>query len=436
MVIRDPATMKFSFKSFIFYLALTGSFLVLCNPASCQPKSLNNKLSFSAKNVSVPEALEQLSHITGTTFSYNPDQLAPSRYVNVDIHNKTMSEILNAILGPSMFGYRQIGNQIIIYKLKEVEKPDHTPGEPEKAPVKLTPPNKPDTIYVTKSVTIHDTVRLTDTIKRVDTVVVKKESEAVPKGEIFKDHTILKAEMSKTLKFDIGVSANWMLPNTIYEASSEFNEKLTEYKKSFSDKSFSGSAGLDVRSSIGHWTISSGIAITSFGQKLNYAYSIQTGGYYQKDTLDSYYTLNGNDTAWSYLVDTNYIPIDNQLFEYRIGNHMRWLEVPLCIQYNYGVGSTLLFIKGGLIPGFFISSDGQSIRIDGDGTTSLSEMEINKVIFSYITSIGLAVPIGRKTTFIYSLFYRGQFGSIYKDFPIDTRVSAFGLNAGIVYKLY
>ncbi|MFA6950636.1 MAG: hypothetical protein WCQ70_08125, partial [Lentimicrobiaceae bacterium] len=269
-----------------------------------------------------------------------------------------------------------------------------------------------------------------------DTVIIKKEYVPIKKGDIFGNHIILSAEMNQTLKFEIGVSANWMFPNTSYDASSEFSQKLDEYNKSFSDYSFSGSAGIDVRSSIGHWTISSGVAITSFGQKLDYSYFIKTGGYYQKDTLDTYYSLNGNDTVWSYLVDTNYIPVDNQLFKYRINNHMRWLEVPIYVQYNYGVGSALLFIKGGLIPGFFISSDGQSILLDGDGTTPLSQIKTNKVILSYLTSIGLAVPIGRKTTFVSSLFYRGQFESIYKDFPIDMRISAFGLNAGVVYKLY
>lgn len=435
MVIRDPATMKFSFKFFLFHLALIGLFLTICNPAFCQSGSLKNKLSFSVKNVTVSEALEKLSHLTGTTFSYNPDQIVTTRYINVNIHNKELTEILNAILGPSMFGYRQIGNQIIIYKIKDFEKPVNTVNEPEKKPVTRIN-SKPDTIYITKSITVHDTIRLTDTIKKTDTLIIKKDYVPIKKGDIFGNHIILSSEMNKTLKFDIGVSASWMFPNTAFDASSEFSQKLAEYKKSFSDQSFSGSAGIDIRGSFGNWTVSSGIAITSFGQKLDYSYSIETGGYYQKDTLDTYYSLNGNDTIWSYLVDTNYIPIDNQLFKYKINNHMRWLEVPLYIQYNYGVGSALLFVKGGLIPGFFISSDGQSILFDGDGTTSLSEIKTNKVILSYLTSIGLAVPIGSKTTFISSLFYRGQFGSIYKDFPIDMRISAFGLNAGVVYKLY
>lgn len=435
MATRDPVTMKFSFKFFPFHLALIGLFLTLCNSASCQSISLKDKISFSVNNVSVSEALEQLSHITGTTFSYNPDQLATARFVRVDLHQKPLTEILNAILGPSLFGYRQIGNQIIIYKSKEIEKPVNTINEPDKAPLNLIT-SKPDTIYVTNSITVHDTIRLTDTIRKSDTVIIKKEYVPIKKGDIFGNHIILSAEMNQTLKFEIGVSANWMFPNTSYDASSEFSQKLDEYNKSFSDHSFSGSAGIDVRSSIGHWTISSGVAITSFGQKLDYSYFIKTGGYYQKDTLDMYYSLNGNDTVWSYLVDTNYIPVDNQLFKYRINNHMRWLEVPIYVQYNYGVGSALLFIKGGLIPGFFISSDGQSILLDGDGTTPLSQIKTNKVILSYLTSIGLAVPIGRKTTFVSSLFYRGQFESIYKDFPIDMRISAFGLNAGVVYKLY
>ncbi|MGE5458700.1 MAG: STN domain-containing protein, partial [Methanococcaceae archaeon] len=124
-----------------------------------QSVKLNEKISFSVNNVPVSDALESLTRLTGDAFSYNPDQLPANKIVKIDIHNQPLIDVLNAILGTSGFGYRQMGNQIIIYRNKEqdtpnVIEPENTnkdrPDAEKKNPVpvknSITSPVKPDTI--------------------------------------------------------------------------------------------------------------------------------------------------------------------------------------------------------------------------------------------------------------------------------------------------
>lgn len=443
--------MKFS-HSVIYLIAL----LVCCSviPAEAQTVKLNDKVSFSINNATVAEALDALSRHTGTAFSYNPDQLISSRNIKVDMRERQLIEVLDAILGPSKFGYRQMGNQIIIYSNKaplagegpgtatngqentgnsatnsdrDLQSTRPVTGEPSQR----GSAQKKDTVFVVKEV--RDTIHITDLVVRVDTVYQKIQTP-VAADDIF--HVVLANELTKVYKFDIGVSGTFYLPRAIYSAPEIYNEKLKEYKESFSNNTFSGSAGVDFRVSYAQYSAGIGAAATLHSQKLDYSYLIQNGGYYRKDTLDPYYTLNGTDTTWYYIVDSAYVPVDNQLFNYKINNHIRYFELPLTLQYNIGFRSMLIFIKGGIIPGFYLGSDGQQIILNGDGIQSIDEIEAKKVVLSYTAGAGIAVPLGRKITFSSSLSYRNHFSSIYKEFPIDTRFSSIGISAGIIYKLY
>lgn len=434
-------------------------FFICCsyNQAVAQTVKLNDKVSFSINNASVAEALDALTRITGTAFSYNPDQLNSSKLVKVDMRDQKLIDVLEAILGPAKFGYRQMGNQIIIYSNKvdkegengqndEALRGDEGEGASTASNRQLQKTNsgqthgsvpltgmaqRKDTVFVVKEV--HDTLRLTDLVVRVDTVYQKIQTP-IAADAIF--HVILANELTPKYKFDIGITGIFFLPRAIYSAPEMYDEKLKEYKESFSNNTFSGSAGVDVRVSYAQFTGGIGAALTLHSQKLDYSYLIQNGGFFRKDTLDPYYTLNGTDTTWYYIVDSAYVPIDNELFNYKINNHIKYFELPLTLQYNVGFRSMLLFVKGGIIPGVFLGSDGQQILIDSNGIQSIDEIKAKRVVLSYTAGAGIAIPLGKKTTFSTSLSYRNHFNSIYNDFPIDTRFSSIGISAGIIYKLY
>lgn len=440
--------MKFSFTNL-----LTVSLLCLCTwlvtPLYAQTTRLNDKVSLTVNNVTVSDALEALSKVTGTYFSYNSDQLPSNKIVRVDLKNRPMIEVLNAILGQSEFSFRQMGNQVVIFRNKlpasdeTVESPNNLLSETEKAGQKQQsagsqhqasskPTNaKPDTVFIVRQ--YRDTLRFTDTIVRTDTII-EKITTPIGAKEIFRIE--LSKELTPVLKFDIGVSTGVFIPHANYTASDSFSEKVEQYKKSYSNKSFSGTAGIDLRASYSKWTLTTGLGVSLFSQKLDYSYVEQTGGFYRQDTLDKYYTLNNADTSWYYILDSTYIPVDNKLYNYRINNHFRYLEVPLTLQYNVGFNSMLFFIKAGVITGFYLGSDGHQIIPDGNGITEVEDIEARNIIMSYTAGCGLAVPLTRKFTLTGSLSYRNHLNSIYKDFPVDTRFSALKVGLALYYKLY
>lgn len=432
--------MKFS--RLLFFILTLLSLSAFNTKAGAQTVKLNDKISFSINHVTVSDALEALTRITGTTFSYNPDQVHATRDVKVDMRDRTLIEVLDAILGPAKFGYRLMGNQVIIYRNQvdgeeEVNNPDVNGAELVKESGVLkksqvnSPAQKPDTVYLLKEV--HDTIRLTDVVVKTDTIF-EKVVTPVSRGEIFR--VVLAKEMTADYKFDIGFTTGFLQPVAIFNAPDSYAMKLDQFRDSYSDKSFSASIGLDVRISKRKWTAGTGIYFTTFGQKLDYTYNQQEGGFFRKDTLDPYYTLNEGDTTWYYIVDSTYVPIDNKLYNYKINNHIKYFEIPMVLQRNWGYRSMLFFARGGIIPGFFLGSAGQQILAEENGVISLKEIKAKSIVLSYTAGVGAAFPLGRKAIFSTSLYYRNHFRSIYKDFPIETRFSAIGLSAGVIYKLY
>lgn len=441
MVTLQYATMKFSCSHLLLFISLSFFFL-FPHCALAQSIKLSDKISFSVNNVTVSDALEDLTRVTGNAFSYNPDQLPATKLIRVNIHNQPLIEVLNAILGAPGFGYRQMGNQIIIYRNKEENTPQESESENTgKKPIenernKPVPENvtanlKPDTIIRE----VHDTLKLTEYVIKRDTIYEKVVSP-VAGNEIFSKTADLSKELTPVWKYTFGVTASYYIPFSAYSASSIYSEKIAQYKDSYSNSVFSGSAGGELLASYKKIAASIGIGVTSFSEKLNYSYLKESGGFFRKDTLDKYYTLSNSDTTWYYILDSAYVPKDNELFNYKLNNHVKYLEVPVSVHYRFPSGKMLFFIKAGLIAGINIGADGQQIKVEGEGILPVRNLNFKPFVLSYNVGTGAAIPINRKFILTTSFSWRNHLSSIYKDFPIDVRYGAFGINAALSYKLY
>lgn len=426
----------------LFLLSIIFLLSGYCN-SFAQTVKLSDKVTFSANNITVSDALESLTRQTGTAFSYNPDQLPANKIVRVDIVNKPLIEVLHAILGSTSFGYRQMGNQVIIYKTREDNAPTESPVNTDQLTSGTKPvnnvqhSNQPVIVYKTDTLIreVRDTVTVTEYIIQRDTIYQKVETP-VTGNDIFSSTADLGKELIPGWRLDLGINAGYFLPMAGYNATENYSEKIKQYKDSYSSDVFSGYTGLAINASYRHLTLSAGLGATLFSQKLDYTYLKETGGFYQKDTLDKYYTLTETDTTWYYILDSSYIPKDNELFNYKINNHVRYLEIPLTVQYNHAVQKMLLYGNAGIITGFHIGSDGQLIHSEEDGIISLRNLKARSLIFSWTVSAGIALPVSNKLIFRSSLSLRNHLNSIYKEFPIQTKFLAFGVNAGISYKLY
>jgi hypothetical protein len=431
--------MEFSLKKLVLFIVFLWLNCLTFSLLYAQTGNPDQITSISARNEPVDQVLDRLSRNTGITFSYNPDHIEASRLISVNLTDKKLSEILAVLLPPEKFGFRFSGNQVVIFRKASAIQaenagngtlPDNRMNKPALVP--------PDTVFVTNTQVLRDTVALTDTIVKFDTVYIMRtvtRDNPITGKDIFSNQTSLPEEQTRQLKFEAGCSVTWLFAQPVFDASADYSSKLEEYRDSYSSGLFSGTAGMDLRLSFARFSFNTGVSYTTFRGKLDYTYQISTGGYFLKDTLDAYYTLTGIDTSWFYVLDSAYLPIDKEAFRYKTTVSHRYFEIPFSIQYNHPFRKMLIYASAGLIAGIHSGSDGYIIASDQDGVVDLAVVDYKPVVFSSVFGAGLLIPVDGKFTFDAGFSYRQHISTVLSAFPVEIRSRAFGLKAGLIYKL-
>lgn len=430
--------MEFSLKNCILFFLFLWLGCLTFSLSYAQSGNPDLITSLSARNEPVDQVLERLSRNTGITFSYNPDHIDASRLISINMTNKKLSDILAVILPPDKFGFRFSGNQAVIFRKASAAQNENPPNLP--LPDKQLKPAAapPDTVFVTQTQILRDTIALTDTILKFDTVFIMRtvtHEKPITGKQIFSNQTNLPEEQTKELKFEAGCSVTWLFAQPVFDASADYSSKLGEYRDSYSSGLLSGTAGLDLRLSYARFSFNAGISYTSFKGKLDYTYQESTGGYFLKDTLDAYYTLTGIDTSWFYVLDSVYLPRDSEAYSYKTTGSHRYFEIPFSLQYNHPFRKMLIYASAGLIAGFHTGSDGYLISSDQDGVVDMAEVEFKPVVLSSAFGAGILIPVSGKFTFDAGISYRQHLSSVLSAFPVELRSRAFGLKAGLIYKL-
>lgn len=431
--------MKLSLKKLFLFLP----FIWLCCQAPylsfAQNQNPDQKISVNVVNEPVSRVLERISRNTGLSFSYNPDHIDASRLITLNLKDKTIAEILTAMLPADKFGFRFTGNQVVVYRNSSTldKQSPQKEGTLEPVPLQIVQA-PPDTVFLTRTNILRDTIALTDTLVRFDTVYIMRtitREKPIDGNDIFSDLINLGKEQTKEFKFEPGVSINWLFAKPCYEAPGEYNSKLEDYRAFNSGSLLSGTISVDARLSYARFTLATAVSYSSFHSDLDYHYEISTGGVFRKDTLDKYYTLQGVDTSWYYVLDSTYLPINLQAFGNKSPVNHKYIEVPFTLQYNHPLGNSLVYLKGGVIAGFHTGSNGYLIMQDKEGVIEMSEVKFKPLVFSYTIGAGVMFPLSAKLTFDAGVNYREHLDAILDDFAIDIRTRAFGIRAGLIYKL-
>ena len=96
-------------------------FFVCSQNNTGQDTLLNKKVSLNINNLSVNQALKQLSEQINLYFTYNADFIDGNKRITVKTGEISLQTALDTILQVSDFNYKSIGNQIIICKTKLVK---------------------------------------------------------------------------------------------------------------------------------------------------------------------------------------------------------------------------------------------------------------------------------------------------------------------------
>lgn len=428
--------MKFFLRNSFLCFAFTWFCCLVPVIVPAQLTSPDSPVSLSVSNVPVTIALDRLSVNCGVTFSYNPDQLKAEKAVTVNFIDKPFHEVLAAILPPDRFGYKLSGNQVVLYKLKPDE-PGDLPAESIILPKAQDTVNKTDTVFITRTEVRNDTIMHTDTVMKHDTLyILRTVTPEIPVtgDDNFSGKTSLREGQTKDFTFEAGFSLTWLASSSTFSAEPSYSDKLEDYRNAYSNSLLSGSVNIDLRLKYARVSLESGVSYTGFNEKLSYNYMVTNGGYFRKDTLDIYYTLDESDTSWFYVLDSTYLPLDQKDYRYNTSVHHGFIEVPLAFQYNQPVRRMLVYARAGIIASVHAGSKGWYILPEEDGVGDITELKARAVVFSWLIGAGALFPLNKNFTLNTGVIYRKQLQSIYIDFPIDQRFGAFGINCGIIYR--
>ena len=88
-----------------------------------QQNSVNKKLSITIQNLSLSDALEEITKKSGVSFSYNPKKLPVNKKIDYQCNEKSLFEILDDISQSEGLQYEWIEDQIILKTEKKKDKP-------------------------------------------------------------------------------------------------------------------------------------------------------------------------------------------------------------------------------------------------------------------------------------------------------------------------
>jgi hypothetical protein len=429
---------------FVFILLFNGIVVA-------QKPLLKQSVSLTVVNKPIAEVLDKLSNKCGLRFTYDPDDISAGRKVTLQVHNLPLSSVLSKVFGDNSLSFREKGDQIIIYRNRPVKEPrsdeqalkQETGNEDTRLAgnkdikkdksVKVKPesggkPNPvtypPDTVYLVHNdtVLVRDTLLQIDTLFMHDTIIIKKTEFLPPVKPVKKEHS-----------FFAEFSGAYSLSTMAFPANGSENENLKSRIETIGVRNLPGnSAGIGIGYRFDGWAIRTGINYTRFLQKFNYTYAYQTGGYYQTDTIEKYYTLNGPDTAWFYITDSSWLEKQFHQYHYKDQNQFRYVEIPVSLSYGISRGNFDIYITGGAIAGILPSSVGSFIKPEPDyPITPLGDISLKTFILSLTGGVGAHLYLNDYAGIFTEVSYRQQLGSVYKNYPVSVNFKSVSFRIGL-----
>lgn len=433
-------------------------FFSMAGYSSAQPFLLNKKVSLQIREQSMQSAISLLSKETGARFSYDPDIFASNQKITLHITSKPLSEVLQLLFNNPSIQFREIGNQIVIFR--KTDSPAILPT-PETGKIQQSAENPkvleskfpltPDTVYIprvdtlmivrTDTLTIYktETIVLHDTIVKTDTVYLYKTQK--PSKSLFPD---FQKNSMKNRKFREqngwygGIGYEHLLGSPALKSDQSVNEELLGLMSS----SYSASPmNFNVQAIIGYdyyrVGLQSGLGYTRLGENFDYSFTSQVGGYYKTDTVEQYYTVSGIDTSWYYITDSSYVGIDYKTFSYKNPNAYRYIEIPLLAKLRVVQNETFnIYLTGGII-GSILFGQKALIMIEGDansvGWTSGSHLK--PLMLSWKAGVGADYSFTGGWSVFGEVSYRNHLGSVYDDYPLKKKFGLFNLKTGIFVRL-
>jgi len=430
----------FSLNSLIL-ACLSASFcLLICVNALSAQQDSSQLLDLKVEQQSLGETLDQLFVNHQIKIAFNASDPAFDQLISCNLKASTPEQILESLLNHRGYRFKKIGDQYIVFKHGDSE-PQEIKPQPDA--VENLSKEVTDTIFINKNVLRLDTIVRLDTIFRVDTVVVRDtitvfkqaaEHKKAKKKGVRSD--VFNQKARKQQGHAVEVFYGRALIMVQFDVEQQSNSILKDYLENSINPGFRAQTlGFKYHFNANKWTFTSGLALTGFAEKFDYKRKISTGGFFDIDTLDTYYSISNMDTTWFHITDSSWIPLDERNFEYSGTNKMGYLEWDIAAAYEImRFPGVRVFAKAGAGLSALIYKSGTAISATPDyEAIPMKDFEMETLKFSWMLGLNARMRLTDAFDLVPEIYYRSYSGDMYKNYPVQRKQSMFGVNLGLIY---
>ncbi len=429
-----------SLESF-FSAFLTGSLCLLICVNALSAQQVNSQLlKVQVEQQSLGETLDQLFVNHQIKVAFNASDPAFDQVVSFNLKANSPEQLLESLLSQRGYRFKKIGDQYIVFKYGEPEPREiiQPTEEAENLPKTFT-----DTIFIHNNVLRLDTIVRLDTIFQVDTLVIR---DTVT---VYKEPVEHRKTRRKSLRSDIfnqsarkqeghavEVFYGRALTNVQFDVEQQSNVNLKDYWENAISPGFrTQTLGFKYHFNAKKWSFTSGIALTGFAEKFDYKRKVSTGGFFDIDTLDTYYSIANVDTTWFHVTDSSWVPLDERTFDYSGTNKMGYLEWDISAAYEImSFSGVRLFAKAGAGMSVLVYKSGTAISATPDyDAISMKDFEMETLKFSWMLGINARMRLSDAFDLVPEMYFRKFGGDMYKNYPVQRKQSMFGVNLGLIY---
>ena len=398
-------------------------------------QSFNPLISYSVESCTLDVALEKLFAEYELNVAFSKAEMSKIRIEKYSCSYKSVDEVLTDLLNGTGYGFKRIGKQYVIKKNQALA--NDPQGQVSAPPVNVVeqPETRADVVVnkTTDTVRIFDTVQLIKTVMRHDTVV-KVQHEV-------KTDTVYQVQFHEIEpKWPWLRETGWFITPSVSVGVMHFQHLAPmpepEDIKTEVDPILAYAFGLD--GGYKHKRLSAGVNLSyrSVRYRFLLEQTLVSGGYYENDTLDIYYTVHpSGDTTYQYILDSTYIPSVSTSYSYRDVNRLDYLTFGLFASYDFvELAHLRAYVKAGASLDVLVKAGGSLNATESPYHRAIDKSQVEPVHFSWFAGVGVALMVTNHMEVTPEVRYRMTVKPLYRvEYPFDIKMHTFDFRLGLTY---
>jgi hypothetical protein len=437
-----------------FSLWRTAAFLIalfFCFRPVAAQNGENPIISFHAENENLGTVLTRLASLNIMNLSFNATDPSFERKITYAATSTPIRTILEDILSMTGHKSRKVGNHTVIFPsgstagVADDVIPDKAYDYSKSHAVPEIETRTGDTVIrvVEVPVVIRDTLRIVDVVTKTDTVTIRDtvfierpiQSRRTRSGNFLRD--VFRFEPDREDGWALSFSYAQLLAGYNYSDSDDPDDALRQVKDAEPASLRNFSLAAAIRRNQGKFSFQTGARLTGFSNRFSYTDISTSGGFFEIDTLDVFYTVINGQQVFTYITDSTWIPLDRDALTYDRYNRIGLLELHLGMDYTfYAVEDIAVYVQGAFNAGVPLWLSGSTVQnVEGYPATELDKNVFEKWVYSYQAGAGVRYTLTNWTDIYGGLFYKRYLSPTTANHPLDRRLHGAGLKFGLLYYL-